>query len=126
MLIYTGYNVLTNAMCSILSIHIHDCGEVMYIHAPILWGRLCVYSVFFVYTDITLNYKGMLQEFLAKRGLCNPQYSTRTGYGGRFVSTVSLTDPSGEEVEFEGQGYANKKSAEQSAAKQAYTYYTQM
>jgi dsRNA-specific ribonuclease len=76
--------------------------------------------------NITANYKGMLQEFLAKRGLRNPQYSTGAGCGGRFVCTVTLTDPSSDEdVEFEGQGYANKKSAEQSAAKQAYTCLTQ-
>ena len=84
---------------------------------------VCVHVNF--YADITANYKGMLQEFLAKRGLRNPQYSTGVGYGGRFVCTVTLTDPSGEDVEFEGQGYANKKSAEQSAAKQAYTCLTQ-
>ena len=76
------------------------------------------------YADITANYKGRLQEFLAKRGLCNPQYSTGVGYGWRFVCTVALTDPSGEDVKFEGRGHANKKSAEQSAAKQAYTYFT--
>ena len=76
-------------------------------------------------TDITLNYKGMLQEFLARRGLRNPQYSTHMGHGGWFFSTVSLTDPFGKEVAIEGQGYANKKGAEQSAAKQAYTRYTQ-
>ena len=76
-------------------------------------------------TDITVNYKGMLQEFLASKGLHNPQYSTHKGYGGKFVGTVSLTDPSGEEIKFEGQGYPRKKAAEQSAAKQAYTHYTQ-
>ena len=67
----------------------------------------------------------MLQEFLVGRGRRNPQYSTHMGYDGLFVSTVSLTDPSGVEKEIEGRGYPNKKSAEQSAAKQAYTRYTQ-
>ena len=77
------------------------------------------------YADITANYRRMLQEFLAKRGLRNPQYSTGVGYGGRLVCTVTLTDPSsGVDVEFEGQGHANKKSAVQSAAKQGYTCLT--
>jgi dsRNA-specific ribonuclease len=73
--------------------------------------------------NITSNYRGMLQEFLVKRGFGNPQYSTGQGGGGKFVSTVTLTDLSGEVLHFHGRGYANKKTAEQSAAKQACIHY---
>ena len=66
----------------------------------------------------------MLQEFLAKRGHSNPQYSTSQGNGGRFVTEVTLTDEVTREVMcFQGKAYANKKTAEQSAAKQACIHY---
>ena len=66
----------------------------------------------------------MLQEFLARRGMSNPQYSMSQGNGGRFVSTATLTDDVSREVmHFQGKGYANKKTAEQSAAKQACIHY---
>ena len=56
---------------------------------------------------------------MAKGGFgINPQYSTEVGRGG-FVSTVTLTEYSGETIQFKGNGHPNKKSAEQSAAKQA-------
>lgn len=77
----------------------------------------CMYINTYSFTDITSNYKGKLQEFWAKRG-SNPEYSTEVGCGG-FVSTVTLTDYSGETTHFQGNGHPNKKSAEQSAAKKA-------
>ena len=56
---------------------------------------------------------------MAKRGLgTNPEYSTEAGHG-EFVSTVTLTYYSRETRQFKGNGHPNKKSAEQSAAKQA-------
>ena len=67
----------------------------------------------------------MLQEFLARRGMSNPQYSTTSqGNGRRFVSTATFTDDvSREVVHFQGKVYAKKKTAEQSAAKQACIHY---
>ena len=90
-----------------------------------LWVA-CIYSYndFIVVVDITTNYKGTLQEFLARRGLSNPQYSTSQGNGGHYVSEVTLKDEITREVmHFQGKGYANKRTAEQSAAKQACIHY---
>ena len=74
-------------------------------------------------TDITSNYKGALQEFLNKAGLASPKYSTQQSYGGNFVSTVTLTDVSGETLQFKGKAYSTIKTAEQSATKQACIHY---
>ena len=64
------------------------------------------------------NYKAMINEYCQKNYLPLPKYATDVG-GGGFVSTVTLTDYSGVTKHLQGNGYPNKKSAEQSAAKQA-------
>ena len=73
--------------------------------------------------DSQHNFKGMLQEYFQKRGLSTPQYSTETNYDGQFVSSVTLVDRSRKTVCFQGSPFANKKSAEQDAARQACEHY---
>ena len=83
----------------------------------------CMFKTNVFCIAITSNYKGVLQEFLAKRGLSNPSYSTVQSCSRLFVSTISLKDLSGKPIQLQGKGYSKKKDAEQSAAKQACIYY---
>jgi len=69
----------------------------------------------------TSNHKGQLQEYLARLGgqsRVDITYTTAVIFAGRYRSTVHVA-ALGEEVDFDGESCADKKEAEQSAARLA-------
>eukprot|EP00450_Noctiluca_scintillans_P012709 CAMPEP_0194492978 /NCGR_PEP_ID=MMETSP0253-20130528/11337_1 /TAXON_ID=2966 /ORGANISM="Noctiluca scintillans" /LENGTH=1015 /DNA_ID=CAMNT_0039333909 /DNA_START=28 /DNA_END=3075 /DNA_ORIENTATION=- len=73
----------------------------------------------------TSNHKGQLQEYLARLGgqsRVDITYTTAVIFAGRYRSTVHVA-ALGEEVDFDGESCADKKEAEQSAARLALQHF---